>query len=88
MSIEYIYQVFMIIREDEHLIRLTIAEDDTLMYQFDFAYKEECSNYLRILHNFAMEMQENNLSIRFQCKLLKDYIYKNPFNYEFDIQEI
>lgn len=88
MVVEFYYQAFMLVRESSHILRMTIMEDETLMYRLVFLDENECSNFIRLLHHYAMEMEESAASMSKQSKLVKQFIHSNPLDYEYQLYSI
>lgn len=87
MSIEYIYQVFLINRSHPNHLSISIANDEDIYYQIIFLDESECSNYIRVIHNLAKEMTINEVETSKQKLLIKEFILENPFDYDYEIHK-
>lgn len=87
MTIEYIYKVVSIQRPTDRVIVmkvLEILEDTGLIYRLSFEFEDECSNYMRVIHNLIKDLNQNGVSEADQKKFICDFIEENPFNYEYE----
>lgn len=83
MTVEYYYEAYMLVRESPKTIRLNLAEDDNLIYRLVFQDENECGNYLRLLHHYAIEMRDVNVTMHLQNHLVKEFLEDNPLDYEY-----
>ena len=83
MAIVYIYLAFALEQNDSHTIYITIDDDDMPLYQLYFKYDIECSNFQRVIHDFSLEMEQNNLPIKKQVELVYRFIETNPLCYQY-----
>lgn len=83
MEVEFYYDTFMYAQMDELTLRLTIVDDDTLMYHLRFKSADERSAYQKMLHGFAFEFDAMQRELAPQ--LVKELVLHNPFDFDYEL---
>lgn len=85
MEIEFYYDAFMYAQLDDTTLRITIADDDTLMYHLNFKTAEECKDFQKMLHGFSFEFEEMNRDL--EPQLVKELVLQNPFDFDYEVEK-
>lgn len=83
MGVDYYFEAFMYEVLEENVIRMTIVDDDELMYHLCFTTVQECQNYQKVLHKLDRELTTK--SIVRQAGFLSAFINDNPFNFPYKL---
>lgn len=85
MTIEYIYKVFSINRPEEKMLVIEMLGKIKQTHRLSFEFEDECSNYLRVLHNLTIDLNKNEISEKNQEKFINEFIELNPLSYEYEL---
>lgn len=83
MGVDYFFEAFMYELLEGNVIRLTIVDDEELMYHLCFATTQDCLDYQKVLHTLDREL--NNQAISQQAGFLFTFINNNPFDFPYKL---
>ncbi|MDO4432480.1 MAG: hypothetical protein Q4B80_04095 [Aerococcaceae bacterium] len=84
MELEYYYEAFMYVVEDERTLRVTVTDDEVWMYFLTFQNAAECGKYQQMLYKLTREMEGS--PPKQQSQRIVELLRDNPFGYQYQLE--
>lgn len=85
MAIEYYFDSFMYVMESPTYLRMSLIDDDALMYHLHFESDKECGKYQRMLHEIHQDPSFSEIVVG--EGFMRHLVRNNPFEYGYKLSE-